>query len=115
MVEMPRDDEPAEGMIHTSQYSRTLCNNLGDILKEPPPPPPKELSVVSRTGYLIGRVNKVEKENVNLKKEIFEMEVRLLKAMSDNKTYLVQKIKEFKAILKASHGNYLGINNLDLL
>jgi len=49
---------------------------------------------------------KIEEENFNIKKELYDMEVRLLKALSENKTYLIQKIKNFKAILAASHGNY---------
>ena len=79
-----------------------MCNNSGNIFEEPLPPP-KEMSI-SGADYLLGRVNKAETDFINLKKEIFEMEVRLLKAVSDNKIYLVQKIKEFKAMLKASHG-----------
>ena len=101
--ETPSGDEPAKSMIHTSKYSTTLGNNLGDVLQ----PPNKEQSVITGTGSLIGRVNKLEQENIDLKKEMFEMEVHLLKALSDNKTYLVQKIKEFKAVLKASYGNVL--------
>ena len=78
-----------------------MCIISGNIFEEPPPPP-KEMWI-SGADYLLGRMNKAESDFINLKKEIFEMEVRLLKAVSDIKIYLVQKIKEFKAMLKASH------------
>ena len=88
--------------VYKQVYHNLLCNNSGNIFEEPPPPP-KKMSI-SGADYLLERVNKAETDFIDLKKEIFEMEVRLLKAVSDNKIYLVQKIKEFKAMLKASHG-----------
>jgi len=47
---------------------------------------------------------KLEEENFRVKKEMYNMEVKLLKALSDNKAYLIQKVKNFKAILSARNG-----------
>lgn len=57
-------------------------------------------------GTLIGRIESIEEENFKFKKEICNMEIRLLKAVSDNKSYLVQKVKSFKAILTATYGKF---------
>ena len=55
---------------------------------------------VTGTVTLLKRIKKVEKDNQALKSEMFNIEARLLKALSDNKTYLIQKAKELKATLK---------------
>ena len=57
------------------------------------------------TGTLLTRFKKVEKANQDLKSEMFNVEARLLKALSDNKTYLIQKVKELKATLKGTIQN----------
>ena len=54
------------------------------------------------TGTLLTRFKKVAKANQDLKSEMFNMEARLLEALSDNKTYLIQKVKELKATLKGT-------------
>lgn len=54
--------------------------------------------VFTATDYVFERVVKLEAENVNIKKDLFEMEVRLLKALSDNKTYVIRKVKELNVL-----------------
>ena len=47
---------------------------------------------------MLKRVTKLEKENESIRNELFEMETRLLKALSDNKAYVIRKAKEFKVL-----------------
>ena len=55
------------------------------------------------TASVLKRVAKLEKQNDTIKQELFEMEARLLKALSDNKMYVLRKVKEFKVV----HGEYI--------
>lgn len=57
--------------------------------------------VFSATDSVFERVTKLETENQYIKKDLFEMEARLLKALSDNKTYVTRKVKE---LTKVIHG-----------
>lgn len=47
---------------------------------------------------MLERVVRLEKENECLRNELFEMEVHLLKTLSDNKAYVIRKAKEFKVL-----------------
>lgn len=47
---------------------------------------------------LRGRITQVENAQVTLKNQHFELETHLLKALSENKSYVVRKMKEIPKI-----------------